>query len=81
MRTEDGMEHGFKNLSDAICSKCGAYPCMCNSNFVKRIESARDKWWIEQIEEQSTLVPNTVHLVAVPLDWWQSLKQSLEVKE
>jgi len=40
----------YRDLEDALCKVCGAYPCMCNLPHSKKIIEARDKNWIAWIE-------------------------------
>ena len=41
--------------------------------------ATRDKWWVEQIEGNCGYDKNGA--IFMPIEVWQSLKQSLEVKE
>ena len=71
--------------------ECNSTPCvkcisecdkMCYAQDAKTA-AARDKWWVEQIERYEAMLNRNLdsHSIIIPWASWQSLKQSLEVKE
>jgi len=76
------------------CDTCGealflgtSHSCELLVNMVKKAIAARDKWWMEQIEKLGGYYPtgdtdlDLLEEINISYEQWQSLKQSLEVKE
>jgi hypothetical protein len=79
-------------MKSEVCLQwCGVSNCVDAHACVTRqrgtiMLAARDKWWIEKLQEEQDLIRisgDSVHLdgyyVAIPEKRWKSLKQSLEV--
>ena len=78
-------------MNSYVCAHCGqiydpGYAHVCHaSRLIAEAKAARDKWWVAKLEDLFTDHPcDTIceeNCKVCSYDLWQSLKQSLEVKQ
>ena len=83
MKEKTGRDRILQLFDDLDTSKLLAttkYRTACNqcSNTQAEALAARDKWWVTEIDKHLKQFQGYEY---IDDEWWQSLKQSLEVKE
>jgi hypothetical protein len=73
----------MENLSEAICKKCGAYPCLCSrddklkSQYVKEIREKLEKYMVKANTFIHPDIGDSVYFIKITPDEWQQFWQKI----